>query len=84
MTFLVKANQRPLNQAQKKFYFPKLMEFVDAGVLCPIHVSQVKAVHPTVLTQKAHEALRLTINEIWQEVNEQCITLSKLPNPNIL
>ncbi|KAF8437266.1 hypothetical protein L210DRAFT_3356921, partial [Boletus edulis BED1] len=35
-TFSVKANQRPLNQAQKEFYFPKLAEFVDAGVLRPI------------------------------------------------
>ena len=32
-TFSVKANQRPLNQAQKEFYFPKLAEFVEARVL---------------------------------------------------
>ncbi|KAI9570669.1 hypothetical protein HD554DRAFT_2001537, partial [Boletus coccyginus] len=47
--FSVKANQRPLNQAQKEFYFLKLAEFIDARVLCPIYVSKVKAVHPTVL-----------------------------------
>ena len=81
-TFSVKANQRPLNQAQKAFYFPKLEEFVSAGVLRPIHASQVKAVHPTVLAQKAHESPGLTMDEIRQEVNEQCILLGEPPNPN--
>jgi transposase InsO family protein len=81
-TFSVKANQRPLNQAQKVFYFPKLEEFVNAGVLRPIHASQVKAVHPTVLAQKAHETPGLTMDEIRQEVNEQCILLGEPPDPN--
>lgn len=83
-TFSVKANQQPLNQAQKEFYFPKLIESVDTRVLHPIHVGQVKAVHLTILTQKACEAPGLTINEIQQEINEQCIALGELPNPNIL
>ena len=82
-TFAVKANQRPLNQAQKEFYFPKLTEFENAGVLRPIHVSKVKAVHPTVLAQKAHETPGLTIDEIRQEVNEQCILLGEPPDPTI-
>ena len=82
--FSVKANQRPLNQVQKEFYFPKLMEFVEAGVLQPIHASKVKAVHPTVLAQKAHEVPGLTIDQIRQEVNEQCIALGEPPDPHIL
>ena len=81
--FSVKANQRPLNQAQKEFYFPKLIEFENAGVLRLIHVNKVKAVHPTVLTQKAHETPGLTIDEICQEVNEQCILLGEPPDPTI-
>ena len=60
-TFSVKANQRLLNQAQKEFYFPKLIEFENAGVLRPIHVSKVKAVHPTVLAQKAHETVTIAL-----------------------
>jgi len=83
-TFSVKANQRPLNQAQKDFYFSKLTEFVDAGVLKPIHISQVKALHPTVLAQKAHETPGLTIDEICQEVNKQCILLGEQSDPNVL
>ena len=69
--------------AQKEFYFPRLMEFIEAGVLKPIHVSKVKVAHPTVLAQKAHEALDLTIEEIYQEINEQCITLGEKPDPSI-
>jgi len=73
-----------LNQVQKDFYVPKLTEFVDARVLKLIHISQVKAVHPTVLAQKAHETPGLTIDEIRQEVNEQYILLGEQLDPNIL
>lgn len=64
VTFSVKVNQKSLNQAQKEFYFPKFKEFEDAGVLCPIHVSRVKAVHLTVLAQKAHKTPSLTMDKI--------------------
>ena len=80
---LVKVNQRSLTMAQKEFYFPCLMEFVEAGVLKPIHISKVKAAHPMVLAQKAHEVLGLMIEEIYQEINEQCITLGEKPDPSI-
>ena len=56
---------------------------MEAGVLRPIHVSKVKAAHPTVLAQKAHEAPGLTIKEIYQEINEQCIALGEKPDPAI-
>ena len=68
---------------QKEFYFPKLAELVDARVLQPIHASKVKAVHPMVLAQKVQETPGLTMDQIWQEVNEQCILLTELPDPNI-
>ena len=80
---LVKVNQQSLTMGQKEFYFPRLMEFVEAGVLKPIHVSKVKVAHPKVLAQKAHEAPGLTIEEIYQEINEQCITLGEKPDPSI-
>ena len=79
----VKVNQRSLTLAQKEFYFPCIAEFVEAGILKPIHVSKVKAAHPTVLAQKAHEAPGLTIEEIYQEINEQCIALGEEPDPTI-
>ena len=81
-TFSVKANQRPLNQAQKAFYFPKLKEFVSTGILRPIQASQDKAVHHTVLVQKAHKSPGLTMDEIHKEVNKQCILLGEPLNPN--
>ena len=48
----------------------KTSSFVDAGILRPIHASEVKAVHPTVLAQKAHETTGLTMDQIQQEVDE--------------
>ena len=77
---LVKVNQQSLTMAQKEFYFPHLMEFIEASVLKPIHVCKVKAAHPTVLAQKAQKAPGLTIEEIYQEINEQCITLGEKPD----
>lgn len=38
--FSVKVNQKPLNQAQKGFYFLKLKEFEDTGVLCTSNTCQ--------------------------------------------
>ena len=43
----------------------------------------MKAVHSTVLAQKAHEAPGLTVDQIRQEVNEQCIALGEPPDPHI-
>ena len=48
----------------------KTSSFVDARILRPIHASEVKAVHPTVLAQKVHETPGLTMDQIRQEVNE--------------
>ena len=47
----VRVNQCSLTLAQKEFYFPQLMEFVEAGVLRPIHVSKVKVAYLMVLVQ---------------------------------
>lgn len=82
-SFSVKVHQCPLTQAQKEFYFPRLVEFVNAGILRPIHISEVKVVHPTVLAHRAYENLGLTMDEIRQEVNEQCILLGEPPDPSI-
>ena len=59
------------------------MEFVEASVLKPTHVSKVKVAHPMALAQKAQKAPGLTIEEIYQEINEQCITLGEKPDPSI-
>ncbi|KIM56847.1 hypothetical protein SCLCIDRAFT_42026, partial [Scleroderma citrinum Foug A] len=53
-TFPLKVSQKPLTQAQKEYYLPLLDEFVEAGILRPIRSDEVRAVHPTVLVQKAH------------------------------
>ncbi|KIK78842.1 hypothetical protein PAXRUDRAFT_16657 [Paxillus rubicundulus Ve08.2h10] len=78
-----KVNQKPLMQAQKEWYLPVLDEFDKAGVMRDIRSDEVKVVHPTVLAQKAHGVLGLTIEEIQWTVEDQCVAHGKLPNPNL-
>ncbi|KIK18714.1 hypothetical protein PISMIDRAFT_79387, partial [Pisolithus microcarpus 441] len=52
--FPLKVHQKPLTQAQMEWYLPVLEEFNRVGILRDIRADEVKAVHPTVLAQKAH------------------------------
>ena len=79
----IKVHQRPLMQAQKEWYYPVLDNFVAAGVLREIRPDEVKAAHLTVLAQKAHGALGLTIDEIKWRVEDKCRCLGEKPNPNM-
>ena len=79
-TFLLKVNQCPLTQAQKEFYLPLLDEFKEAGILCPTWSDEVKAIHPTVLVQKAHRIPGLTMEEIRWIVEDQCRELGVEPD----
>ncbi|KIK82325.1 hypothetical protein PAXRUDRAFT_153947 [Paxillus rubicundulus Ve08.2h10] len=80
----MKVNQKPLMQAQKEWYLPVLDEFNKAGVMRDICSDEVKAMHPTVLAQKAHGVLGLMIEEIQWMLEDQCIVHGKPPNPNLL
>ncbi|KAI6025243.1 hypothetical protein BKA83DRAFT_4491975 [Pisolithus microcarpus] len=70
--FLLRVSQKPLTQAQKEWYLPVLDEFSEARILHDIRSDKVRAVHPTVLAQKAHGAPGLTMEEIRRMVEEQC------------
>ena len=83
-TFPLKVNQCPLTQAQKEFYLPLLDEFEEAGILHPIWSDKVKAVHPTVLAQKAHGMSSLTMEEIRWIVEDQCKELGVEPDHTLL
>ncbi|KAL4067440.1 hypothetical protein V8B97DRAFT_1918928 [Scleroderma yunnanense] len=63
-TFLLKVHQQSLTQAQKEFYLSMLDKFKVSGISWLIWSDEVKAVHPMILTQKAHGAPSLIMDEI--------------------
>jgi hypothetical protein len=50
----------------------KVDEILEAGIIHPIHPSEVRFVTQTVLAQKVHEGQGLSIEELKHKVNEQC------------
>ena len=81
--FPLKVNQQPLTQAQKEFYLPLLDKFEAAGILRPIRSDDVRAVHLTVLAQKAHGAPGLTMDKIQWMVEDQCREVGMEPNQDL-
>jgi hypothetical protein len=46
---------------------------LEAGIVCPVHPSEVRFIVQTVLAKKTHEGQGLSIKELKYKVNEQCI-----------
>ena len=51
----------------------KVDEMLEAGIIHPIHPSEVCIITQTVLVQKTHEGQGLSIDELKHKVNNQCI-----------
>jgi hypothetical protein len=71
--FSTKVHQRPLTPPQKQFLDKKINEMLEAGIIEHVEPSRVKCVSPTTLAQKAHEGGGLTLEELQQRVNTECI-----------
>lgn len=71
--FSRKVRQRPLTPAQRPWFHKKLDEMLAAGIIAQCHPSEVKAVSPTTLAQKAHKSNGLTLDKIRQLVNDQLL-----------
>jgi hypothetical protein len=78
-TFRTKIPPRSYNPDQRAFVNAKVNEMLDAGIIRPIHPSEVRFVAQTVLAQKTHEGQGLGIEELKYKVNEQCLQHG-LPN----
>lgn len=78
-TFSCKVRQKPLTPPQRPWFHKKLDEMLAAGIIVQCHPSQVKAVSPTTLAQKAHETGGLTLDQIRQLVNEQLTAVGETP-----
>jgi hypothetical protein len=72
-TFQTKIPPRSYNPDQRAFVKGKVNEMLEAGIVCPIHPSEVRFVVQTVLAKKTHERQGLSIEELKHKVNEQCI-----------
>ena len=72
-TFRTKIPPRSYNPDQRAFVNTKVDEMSEAGIIRPIHPSEVRFVAQTVLAQKTHEGQGLGIDELKHRVNEQCL-----------
>ena len=89
-TFRTKIPPRSYNPDQRAFVNAKVDEMLEAGIIRPIHPSEVRFVAQTVLAQKAHDGQGLSIEELKYKVNKQCLQhglpnefdLPPIPEPN--
>jgi hypothetical protein len=72
-TFRTKIPPRSYNPDQRAFVDAKVNEMLEAGIIRPIHPSEVRFVAQTVLAQKTHEGQGLSIEVLKHIVNEQCL-----------
>jgi hypothetical protein len=85
-TFKTKVHQRPLTGPQKEYFNGVLDKMLEAGIIEPIHHTNVKCCGATTLAKKAHEGDGLDIEELQHRLNEQCtetgrsIPFKDLPN----
>ncbi len=83
-TFPKKFHQRPLSPPQQQYLHFKVDEMLAAGVIALIDPSQVKAIAPTVLGQKAHEGGGLILEELQHRLKSGAsvrtlVSLIRLP-----
>ena len=78
-TFRTKIPPRSYNPDQRAFVNAKVDEMLEAGIIRPIHPSEVRFVAQTVLAQKTHDGQGLCIEELKHKINEQCLKHG-LPN----
>jgi hypothetical protein len=72
-SFRTKIPPRSYNPDQRAFVNAKVDEMLEAGIIRPIHPSEVRFVAQTVLAQKTHEGHGRDIEELKYIVNEQCV-----------
>ena len=72
-SFRTKIPPRSYNPDQRAFVDTKVNEMLEAGIIRPIHPSEVRFVAQTVLAQKTHDGQGLSIETLKHKVNEQCL-----------
>ena len=72
-TFHTKLPQCPFNPDQQAFMEAKVDEMLKVGIICSIHPGDIKCSAPSVLAQKAHENMGLSLDELKHKVNDECM-----------
>jgi len=72
-TFRTKIPQCSFNPDQCSFMVAKVQEMLKGGIIRPIHPGEVCCVAPSVLAQKAHGNMGLSLDELKHKVNNECI-----------
>jgi len=75
--FSKKIYERPLTKPQREYLFPILDDMREAGITRFIASEDVKAIASTVLAQKTHTGTSLSLEEIHDIVEQQCIALGE-------
>jgi hypothetical protein len=78
--FSNKVHQHLLTPPQRQYLNKKIDEMLEAGVIEQVEPSRVKCVSPTVLAQKAHEGGGLTLEELQQRINAECMKAGLEPH----
>jgi len=71
--FRTKVPQRSFNRDQRSFMAAKVQEMLKAGVVCPMHPSEVRCVAPSILAHKTHGNTSLSSDELKHKVNDKCV-----------
>jgi hypothetical protein len=53
---------------------------LDAGIIEHMNPAKIKCMFPTTLGQKQHNRAGLTLEELWQKVNDECIAAGLTPH----
>ena len=53
-------------------------EMLKGGIVCPIHLENIRCVGPSLLAQKAHENTGLLLEELNHKVNDKCLKHGQL------
>ncbi|VDC07025.1 unnamed protein product [Peniophora sp. CBMAI 1063] len=72
-TFSTKVRQQSMNPPKRQYMAKTIDDLLAADVIERVDPSQVKCVSPVTLAQKAHDGVGLSIEELQDLVNEQCV-----------
>jgi hypothetical protein len=77
--FNTKIWQRPMSLPHTAYFSKALDVMLEVGVCAPIATKDVKCVSPTTVAVKAHTSAGMTVNELRQQLNQECEGIGVAP-----
>jgi hypothetical protein len=75
-----KARQCTFTPPQRCYLYKKILEMLNAGIIEHTDPAKIKCVSATMLGQKQHEGIGLTLEELQQKVNKECEAAGLTPH----